>query len=429
MTFEPLLDMEMGVIGSLLLDNSIYFSSMETFKEEYFLYNPHKLTYSAIKKILEGGGRVDVCMLSTQLPEGLISKQHFSAFIGGAAGKLICEEYIKALIEHYKRYLTWMTANELSLQSKTKTLDIPSISEVLPQFVNALNIICEEGEMPNTCYAASEIADSYIKDYEDYLKSNEKLRGIDTGFQCLNTAYSGFMPGCLYIIAARPGMGKTAFALRLSENIARGGVPTLFFSLEMPKHQIVSRLINANCFITEEEKNNKTLSLNQHKAMVNYADDLRNVPLYIDATPSLSLDTLRTIAKVKQSRDHIGCVVIDYLQIVKYHADNLTTKITEISSGLKALARELNAPVIALSQLSREVEKRQNKRPMLSDLRESGAIEQDADSVIFLYRDDYYAPQSFDSYSDMELIISKNREGRPGTVHMKFYPQFSRFDD
>ena len=258
------------------------------------------------------------------------------------------------------------------------------------------------------------------------------LTGLSTGFSYLDTITSGLQPSDLILIAARPSMGKTAFVLNVATNVANNGGTVAFFSLEMSKTQLVQRILAAESSTDAAKIKSGKLEDEEWKNVVAYSDKLVTEEIYIDDTPGISIMDLRSKARRLKAEKGLDLIVIDYLQLmqgrIKSSGDNRQQEISDISRSLKALARELDVPVIALSQLSRGVESRQVKKPMLSDLRESGSLEQDADIVMFLYREDYYEPEKAKE-GLTDLIIAKHRNGSIGTVQIYFKKEYTRFRD
>ena len=256
------------------------------------------------------------------------------------------------------------------------------------------------------------------------------LTGLPTGFSYLDTITSGLQPSDLILIAARPSMGKTAFVLNVATNVANNGGTVAFFSLEMSKTQLVQRILAAESSTDASKLKSGDLTDDEWNNVVAYSDKLVQEEIYIDDTPGISIMDLRSKARRLKAEKGLDLIVIDYLQLmqgrVKSTGDNRQQEISDISRSLKALARELDVPVIALSQLSRGVEARQVKKPMLSDLRESGSLEQDADIVMFLYREDYYEPET-EKKGLTDLIIAKHRNGSIGTINLFFRKEYTKF--
>ena len=275
-----------------------------------------------------------------------------------------------------------------------------------------------------------QVAMNVLEKIEEASKNQGTVTGIPTGFIDLDYKTSGLQPSDFILIAARPSMGKTAFVLNLVDHIAvKKGLPAMVFSLEMSKEQLVNRMLAMESNVDSQKLRTGTLSDSDWDAVVEGIGVIGNSKLIIDDTPGISIGELRSKCRKMKLEYGLSVVIIDYLQLMSgsgKSGDNRQQEISEISRSLKGLARELNAPVIALSQLSRACETRQDHRPMLSDLRESGAIEQDADVVMFLYRDDYYNKDT-DMPNIAEVIIAKQRNGPIGTVNLVWRPEYTKF--
>ena len=251
---------------------------------------------------------------------------------------------------------------------------------------------------------------------------------MESGFKDLDLKTSGLNNSDLIIIAARPAMGKSAFALNIATTVAKSKVPVLIFTLEMSKEQMVNRILCSEAQVDSMKVRTGKLDTDDWVKLGKASGDLAEIPIYIDDTPGLSSAELRAKCRKAKLEKDIGLVVVDHMQLMESSRSSLTRQqeISEISRALKILAKELNIPVIALSQLSRASEQRPDHRPMLSDLRESGSIEQDADIVMFLHREDYYNPET-EKKNVAEVIIAKNRQGATGTVELAWLPQYTKF--
>ena len=269
-----------------------------------------------------------------------------------------------------------------------------------------------------------------LNNIEAASKQTGPVTGIPSGYYDLDFKTAGFQKSDLLLLAARPSMGKTALALNIAEHvIVKEKIPTVFFSLEMSREQLVNRLISMNSRIDAQKMRTGNLEANDWMKLVESARTLGESTLVIDDTPGISVREMRSKCRKLKMEKGLGFIIIDYLQLMTgggKSSESRQQEISEISRSLKALAREINCPVLALSQLSRDVEKRDNKRPQLSDLRESGAIEQDADVVMFIYRDEYYNKESEDK-GVAEVIIGKQRNGPTGTIKLGAQLQYSRF--
>ena len=274
-----------------------------------------------------------------------------------------------------------------------------------------------------------DVAYNTFSKIEEIYNSNEKITGISTGFVDFDAKTAGLQKSDFILIAARPSMGKTAFALNIAQNAAvKQHVPVAIFSLEMSKEQLVNRMMCAEALVDAQKVRTGDLNADDWSKLVDAMGVLSEAPIYIDDTPGITAMDIRAKCRRLKLEKGLGLVVIDYLQLMSGNGrtDSRQQEISEISRSLKAIAREIEAPVIALSQLSRACEARADHRPMLSDLRESGAIEQDADVVTFLYRDEYYFPES-EKKNVAELIIAKQRNGPTGTVNLTWLGQYTKF--
>ncbi|HSI05027.1 MAG TPA: replicative DNA helicase, partial [Myxococcota bacterium] len=269
------------------------------------------------------------------------------------------------------------------------------------------------------------------KTIEKLYERKELVTGVPTGFQDLDKMTAGFQPSDLIIIAGRPSMGKTAVALNIAQYAAvHQKVPALVFSLEMSKEALVMRMLCSEARIDSQRMRGGFLNSTDWPKLARAAGALAEAPMYLDDTGAISVLEMRAKARRLQAERGLGLIMVDYLQLMRGRTSNegREREISEISRGLKALGKELKVPVIALSQLNRSLEQRQDKRPMLSDLRESGAIEQDADVICFVYRDEYYNPASPDK-GVAEFIIGKQRNGPTGTVRLRFFNEYTKFEN
>ena len=271
-----------------------------------------------------------------------------------------------------------------------------------------------------------------LKTVEKLFERKEMVTGVPSGFKDLDKLTAGLQPSDLIVVAGRPSMGKTAFSLNIGTNAAFAGIGVAIFSLEMAKEQLVLRMLCSEARVNNAKVRSGYLADRDFPKLANAAGRLHEAPIYIDDTPAISVLELRAKARrlVRDRGKKVGLIVIDYLQLMRGMgtAANREQEISEISRSLKALAKELNVPVIAISQLNRRVEDRGDKRPMMADLRESGAIEQDADVIAFIYRDEVYNPNSADK-GVAEVIVAKQRNGPTDTVRLAFLNEFTRFED
>ena len=286
-----------------------------------------------------------------------------------------------------------------------------------------------EGRSSSGIFHIKDVAVSAFERIEDIYKNKGKLTGVPSGFADFDAKTAGLQPSDLILLAARPSMGKTAFALNIAQNAAiRANVPVAIFSLEMSKEQLVNRMLCSEAMIDAQKLRTGELNEDDWPKLIQAIGPLSQADIYIDDTPGVSPMDIRAKCRKLKLEKGVGLILIDYLQLMSSDSktDSRQQEISEISRSLKAIAREMNAPVVALSQLSRACESRTDHRPMLSDLRESGAIEQDADVVAFLYRDEYYFPDT-EKKNQAELIIAKQRNGPTGTVDLMWLGQYTKF--
>lgn len=343
-----------------------------------------------------------------------------------------------AYAEHYARIVAekWTLRRLIQAAGEAMRLayeEAGSLDEILDQAgKRILEVALAQTEVE--ARSMRELVHETFEHIEALFQNKGETAGVRTGFKELDQLIGTLAPGSLNIIAARPAMGKTAFALTIAQHAAlKEGVGVGIYSLEMPAAQLVLRMMCSEARIDMNRVRLGQLSDRDFSRLVDVAGRLSEAPIFIDDTPDLTLMELRARARRLRSQHNVGLIIIDYLQLMSgpgggQKGENRQQEIAAISRGLKALARELGVPVIALSQLSRAVEARPNKRPMLSDLRESGSIEQDADLVMFIYRDEYYNPHS-EKAGIAEIIVGKQRNGPTGTVELQFHAQHVRFND
>jgi len=422
---------EQSVIGSMLMDREAVIAASEIITAEDFYHNQYGIMFEAMVELFNEGKPVDLITLQDRLKEkdvppevssvefirDIISSDYVSANIKSYANivreKAILRRLIKVNEEIANTCYVGKEPLEQILETTEKTifdlLQNKNSSEFVPIRQVALNVL-EKIEIAS--------------------KNPGSVTGVPTGFIDLDYRTSGLQPSDFVLIAARPSMGKTAFVLNVVDHVAvRKGLPCLFFSLEMSKEQLVHRMLSMESNVDSQKLRSGSLTDMDWDAIVEGIGVIGNSNLVIDDTPGISVTELRSKCRKMKLEQGLGIVIIDYLQLMSgsgKNRDNRQQEISDISRSLKALAREMNAPVVALSQLSRACETRTDHRPMLSDLRESGAIEQDADIVMFLYRDDYYNKDT-DNPNIAEVIIAKQRNGPIGTVNLLWQPEYTKF--
>lgn len=423
---------EQAVIGSMLTDRDAVISAIEILKEEDFYREDNKTIYEAILNLYNRSEPIDIITLKAELTSmGMFEKIGGLEYIVGLPEKVPTtanvERYINIVKEKSELRRLIKAANEIIEQGYDPTENIDDIMNSAEKKI--FNIMQDKDQ--KTYSAIKDVLIDAFTELEQLYNQKQHITGVPTGFIDLDYKTAGLHNSDLILIAARPAMGKSAFALNIATNAAvKAKVPAVLFSLEMSKEQMVNRILCSEAMVDSNKVRTGKIDDDDWIKLADTMGDLSEAPIYIDDTPGISINEIRAkCRKLKLERD-IGLVVIDYLQLVqgssKRASGSREQEISEISRSLKILAKEINVPVIALSQLSRAPEQRPDHRPMLSDLRESGAIEQDADIVMFLYRDDYYNEDSEDK-GLAEVIVAKHRAGSTGTVKLVWLGNYTKF--
>lgn len=434
-------DLEEVVLGAMLIDKKGVDEVIDILKPEAFYKESHQHIFTAIKSLFEDGQPIDLLTVSSYL-----KKEKKLESIGGDFYLIQLTQKVSssAHIEYHSRIVLQKYIQRSLIQISTEIIEeaYDEGTDVFDLLDNAESKLYEvtQGNINKSSETAQNLVIQAKKRIEEI--SNQKgLSGIPSGFDELDDLTSGWQPSDLIIIAARPGMGKTALTLSMARNITvEQNIPVAFFSLEMSSVQLITRLISSETELSSEKLRTGKLEQYEWEQLNVKVKSLEKAPLFIDDTPSLSIFDLRAKARRLSSQHGIKLIIVDYLQLMTSGSSNKTgnreQEISTISRNLKALAKELNVPVIALSQLSRAVETRGGtKRPLLSDLRESGAIEQDADIVSFIYRPEYYGIEEWDddmaspTKNEAEFIVSKHRNGGLDNIRMKFIGKFGRFEN
>lgn len=425
-------DAERAVLGALLLNDEYIGIVSEIIVPEDFYNTAHKLIFQAIVDLSQKHKRIDIVTLQNEL-----TKRDQLEAIGGIIYLITLQEDIPSvgLIEQHaqiikeKSVLRQLIGSAATIITNCYTQDDSNIDAVLDDAEKTIFNI--SNKRSSNSFIQLDIWLKKTFQHLSDIKSHTKgITGIPSGFQQLDQMTSGFQNGDFIVLAARPSMGKTALAMCVALEAARSGFATGIFSLEMSAEQLTLRLLSAESGIGHHNIRNATISSDEWVDLTNVAAQLAEMKVFIDDTAMLNIMDLRAKARKLKMEHGLQFLVIDYLQLLhstKKH-ENRHQEISDISRSLKALAKELNIPIIALSQLSRAVDSRMDKRPMLSDLRESGAIEQDADLIMFIYRDVVYNPET-ENPASAELIIGKQRNGPTGTVFMNFIRELTKFED
>ena len=421
---------EQAVLGSMLADKDAVIKAIEILKPGDFYREDHKEIYAAMLELYGMGEPIDFLTVKKNLElRGSLEKIGTETFLATLVDTVPTTSNIEAYVTivEEKSVLRNLikVANDIIQMGYAGTEEVDSIIEKTEKKI--FDVL----QNRNTRGYAS-IKDILIGTFdkiEQLYKRKSKVSGIESGFSDLDMKTSGLNPSELVMIAARPAMGKSAFVLNIAHHVAmKENIPVMIFSLEMSKEQLVNRILCSEAEVDSMKVRTGNLDSDDWVKLGKASGNLAETPIYIDDTPGLSSAELRAKCRKAKLEKDIGLVVIDYLQLMESKGKNETrqNEISEISRGLKILAKELDVPVLALSQLSRAPEARTDHRPILSDLRESGSIEQDADIVMFLYRDDYYNTES-ENKNIAEVIIAKNRSGSTGTVELGWQGQYTKF--
>ena len=429
------LEAEQSVLGSVLVDNAVLERLEGLIQADAFYKLGHQKIWRAMERLAAAGEPIDLVTLSEELKRaGELDEVGGYTYLVGLAEQTPTAAYA----EHYARIVAEKAALRRLIAAAGEVMRLAydeagSLEEILDKAGQKILEVQRDGGRRDFA-AMNELVHQTFEHIHRLYENQGAPTGVRTGFRELDRMIGGLEPGSLTIIAARPSMGKTSLALTIAQHAAlKENVPVGIFSLEMPAIQLVTRIITAEARIDMNRLRQGQLSERDFQRLVDVAGRISEAPIYIDDTPDLTLLELRARARRLAAQYQLGLIVVDYLQLMSGAAgsvksENRQQEIAAISRGLKGLARELEVPVVALSQLSRAVESRPNKRPMLSDLRESGSIEQDADLVLFIYRDEYYNPHS-EKAGIAEIIVGKQRNGPTGTVELQFHAAHVRFND
>lgn len=423
---------EQSVLGSILLDKEAMISVSETLVPEDFYKEAHKVIYESMLKLYNSQSEIDLITLTDELRD-----QGYLDDIGGIA-------YITSLstvvptTSNIKYYVNIVKEKSISRQLISAANDIinlgydgsAKVEYVLENAEKKIFDISQE-RATNDFQPINQVISEALSMLEKLYEEKNDVTGLTTGFRDLNKKINGLQRSDLLLIAARPAMGKTAFALNLVQNAAlKGDASVAVFSLEMSKEQLVQRMIASQSTVELKKIKTGTLADNDWPRITDGMAILSGAKIHIDDTPGIKISELRSKCRKLKIEKGLDLVLIDYLQLMEGEGQNESRQqeIAKISRSLKILAKELDCPVVALSQLSRAPEQRADHRPMLSDLRESGSIEQDADIVMFLYRDEYYNPDT-EKKNIGEVIVAKNRHGETGTVELVWFGGIQKFTD
>ncbi|MCI5917891.1 MAG: replicative DNA helicase [Roseburia sp.] len=425
------LEAEQSVIGSMIMDKDAIVTAMELLIKEDFYHQQYGILFESMIELFNAGQPVDLVTLQNKLkekdvPPEISSLEYVRDLITAVPTSANVKYYANIVKENAMRRQLIKVNQEIENECYAGTESLDFIMDKTEKDIFGL-LSSRQG---NTDYTPiRQVVMNALEKIEKAAKTSGTVTGIPTGFVDLDYRTAGLQPSDLILIAARPSMGKTAFVLNIAQYVAfHEDMCTAIFSLEMSKEQLVNRMFSLESRVDAQKLRTGNLSDAEWEMLIEGAGVVGNSKLIIDDTPGISINEMRSKCRKFKLEHDLKLIIIDYLQLMtgSGRTESRQQEISDISRSLKALARELSCPVIALSQLSRAVEQRPDHRPMLSDLRESGAIEQDADVVMFIYRDDYYNKDS-EMKGISEIIIAKQRNGPIGTVNLVWLPQYTKF--
>lgn len=424
------IDAEQAVLGCMLLDSDIIPTVTELIRSGDFYRDDHREICEAILDLTEKAGPVDIITVSEQLQlrgslDAVGGLDYLASISGAVPTTANAKHYAKIVEEKALLRKLIKAASDISGMSYEASEEA---AFVLDRAEKSIFDILQKRSTQGFTHIKDVLLDTFNR-LEELYNSKGFITGVPTGFTDLDYKTAGLQNSDLILIAARPGMGKTAMALNIAQYAAvQQHVPVAIFNLEMSKDQLVNRMLCSEVMVDSQKMRTGKLEDDDWNKIAQALAPLSEAPIYIDDTPGISVMDIRAKCRRLKLEKNLGLVVIDYLQLMQGRGktENRQQEVSEISRSLKILAKELNIPVVTMSQLSRGPESRTDHRPMLSDLRESGAIEQDADIVMFLYRDDYYNPET-ERKNIAEVIIAKHRNGSTGTIDLRWFGEYTKF--
>ena len=432
---------EQSLLGGLLLDNQAFDKIADLVNADDFYRDDHRRLFRHIAKLVDQGKPADVVTVAESI-DGSEDKDRTGgpAYLGSLAqntpSALNIRRYAELVRERSVQRRLAQVATEIAESALSPSGK--EVGQLLDEAESRIMEVGEGGQRATQGFESIQPVLARVFERIDYLYHQENksdVTGLPTGFVDLDEKTAGLQPGDLVIVAGRPSMGKTAFALNLAEHVGvKSGAPVAIFSMEMGATQLAMRMLGSIARVDQHKMRTGRLDDQEWSRLSSAMSVLHEAPIYIDETGALNSLELRSRARrIYRQYGKLGLIVVDYLQLMsaasQKQGENRATEISEISRSMKSLAKELKVPVVALSQLNRALETRDQKRPMMSDLRESGAIEQDADMILFIYRDEVYYPEKPDNKGKAEVIIGKQRNGPIGTVHLTFLGEHTRFEN
>lgn len=425
---------EQSVVGAMLMDRDVISDVADMLVSEDFYNSQYGILYETMVELYSEGKPVDIVTLHDRLaaknvPEEISKTSFIADIIKAVPTSANAREYARIVLDKstLRRLIKLCEDTE-----KDSYLGGGSVDSLLEDAEQKIFKLVQSRNGSSDMVPISQIVINVIAEIEEAARNKGKVTGLPTGFTDLDNMLTGMHGGELLLVAARPAMGKTAFVLNIAHDLAvMHGVPCALFSLEMSKEQLVSRMIAIDAMVDSKSMKLGNLSDDDWDKVIESTEAIAKAPLYIDDNSSITISELRSKCRKLKQNHNIGVIMLDYLQLMSTtrHVESRQQFISDVSRALKNIARELNVPVIALSQLSRAVDSRPEHKPVLSDLRESGAIEQDADVVMFIYRDEYYNPETTTKPQTAEIIIAKQRSGETGSVDLRWIGKYTKFAD
>ena len=424
------LEAEEALLGSALLSRDAVSRLMEEVRPADFYSPSNQTVYEAMKGLFDTGKPIDTVTVSELIFKDSknstsINASYIARLVDNVPSSANFERYIEIVLEHSHRRKLLKASGRIELLAMAMDKEIHSVLDEAEQTI----FTASDDAIGDGLVGVTDVLEGAIERIEEIENRGTGLSGLPTYFTDLDNYLSGLQEGNLAVIASRPSMGKSSLALNIGTNVAKEGKVVAFFSLEMTKEELVQRVLFSEAKVTSGDARKGQLGPEKWSRVVEAASKVNNLPLYFDDAPVITVTDIRAKSRRLKSAKNLDLIIVDYLQLMQSSSgDNRQQEIAEISRNLKNLARELKVPILALSQLNRAAEAREDKRPRLGDLRESGAIEQDADIVMMLYRDDYYNPGT-DVPGVAEVNIVKNRSGMTGKEELFFSKEFTQFSN
>ena len=424
------LEAEEALLGSALLSRDAVSRLMEEVRPADFYSPSNQTVYEAMKGLFDTGKPIDTVTVSELIFKDSknatsINASYIARLVDNVPSSANFERYIEIVLEHSHRRKLLKASGRIELLAMTMDKEIHSVLDEAEQTI----FTASDDAIGDGLVGVNDVLEKAIERIEEIENRGTGLSGLPTYFTDLDNYLSGLQEGNLAVIASRPSMGKSSLALNIGTSVAKEGKVVAFFSLEMTKEELVQRVLFSEAKVTSGDARKGQLGPEKWSRVVEAASKVNNLPLYFDDAPVITVTDIRAKSRRLKSAKSLDLIIVDYLQLMQSSSgDNRQQEIAEISRNLKNLSRELKVPILALSQLNRAAEAREDKRPRLGDLRESGAIEQDADIVMMLYRDDYYNPGT-DVPGVAEVNIVKNRTGMTGKVELFFSKEFTQFSN